>query len=567
MYGLIFELGERKFSVISDKGRLYYALLKDCAPDLSQRITTYRGQPQVQLILTDFCVEFETAGPNYTYDRIEDGHTWTVGKALKLALVNSPQTTTQIISELKATVGSNPFLFGRTFQFQSTAVAPKSRPSVPENKEHRERQSGASLSYGLIADAGDKRLLIIAQNGDHYYAPTSDPMDANLRSKIEELNRKRSGSRSANSKLTSLVVPEFAIAFRGSGDRRHIFEVELRDGKTEYRKYRRAVDLRLIENRELTQKVVAEVKRFFWERRAEIAQAIEPRKEDKPIALPPPQSSPPPPKPQAEEKPTAIPNSLGFATRRIPRQAQYWAPLVKNETWVRLHLALLSSRLIRIGHPIWARAYQVALGPSCHLDILPIEPHWLCFDDIWSQGLKAAWRRASERNHTLHLFVLQDCEVAACNTWSRPLINLHCELSNYLLPHLERGWPENLRILWTSADSSYCLDAYSVSVTEHGMHLGLNLTTEWIDTEVTYAEWELWGKRRETACPVLIPAETKLSPLVTRREMDRYFGAALNCGFSRERAAEVTREAFTAILDPANSNDECRTSAPQGSDI
>lgn len=84
--------------------------------------------------------------------------------------------------------------------------------------------------------------------------------------------------------------------------------------------------------------------------------------------------------------------------------------------------------------------------------VLPVEPDWLHFDDLWNHGLAQIWHSAHENKDRLFFLILQDVNMSSPECYLRPINNILSGLVDTLpLSHL--SFPKNLRILATIASS------------------------------------------------------------------------------------------------------------------
>lgn len=251
--------------------------------------------------------------------------------------------------------------------------------------------------------------------------------------------------------------------------------------------------------------------------------------------------------------------SLGFSTRLLPQLAGSWAPGHSPTCWLQLHLALLSCRFIQVPEAAWVCVYREAMGDICHHCVVPVEPTWLAFDDVWKGGLETTWERAYLDPGTLQLFVLQDCSVAICGTWLRPLLNLSTGVSNRLLPRMEEGWPPNLRVLWTAGyahENRALVDhlaGFSAVVPRRFPDVpDIESAPGFGNPVLPMSIWNSWlgDTPPEDQCPLTIPVGTQLGSRAATRDLCRYYGAAKHCGLPAGLSTQLASLAFTSVLEP-----------------
>ncbi|MCA9796988.1 MAG: hypothetical protein KC910_34495, partial [Candidatus Eremiobacteraeota bacterium] len=119
-----------------------------------------------------------------------------------------------------------------------------------------------------------------------------------------------------------------------------------------------------------------------------------------------------------------------------------------------------------IPDPGWAKAYQLAMGGTCRLTIVPVSPDWVTFDTAWQAGVECVWLTALEKPEELHLLCFQDFNRALPLLWARPITNLVRGYQSTLWAHGGLGWPANLRLLFTPAT-----DAATLPIQEEFLNL------------------------------------------------------------------------------------------------
>jgi hypothetical protein len=87
---------------------------------------------------------------------------------------------------------------------------------------------------------------------------------------------------------------------------------------------------------------------------------------------------------------------------------------------------------------------QIArLSNNCKVILQQVEPDWLKFENLFSNGLSYVWRSAHENPENLYFFILEDLNMASIECYGRPLLDLASGIRKKL-PTTDLPWPDNL---------------------------------------------------------------------------------------------------------------------------
>lgn len=116
--------------------------------------------------------------------------------------------------------------------------------------------------------------------------------------------------------------------------------------------------------------------------------------------------------------------------------------------------------------------------------IRQVEPDWIRFEQLWDGGLGEIWESCYACPDTIHLFLLEDMNLAAPECYARPLLDCLSGVRR-IIPYGATAFPDNLRIVATVA---------SVQMPEIGLPL----------YGMTYKNWGAWGfRQREEQVEIL----------------------------------------------------------------
>ncbi len=168
--------------------------------------------------------------------------------------------------------------------------------------------------------------------------------------------------------------------------------------------------------------------------------------------------------------------------------------------WAALfHHTIRTCRWVLIPNPAWGLAYHEAMGGTATIQIVQVEPTWLCFADAWKGSVEQCWMAAYQKPERLHLLLFEDVNRALPECWARPWLDLLAGFRE-VLPVVEQcGWPENLRIL-ACPDADQAALPLSKTVVQHWAAvslrpLGAKPASPPIIREghVAWDAWKAWG--------------------------------------------------------------------------
>jgi hypothetical protein len=168
--------------------------------------------------------------------------------------------------------------------------------------------------------------------------------------------------------------------------------------------------------------------------------------------------------------------------------------------WAELfHHAIQACRWVLIPNPAWGLAYHEAMGGTATIQVVQVEPTWLCFADAWKGFVEQYWRAAYQKPDSLHLLLFEDVNRALPECWARPWLDLLAGFREVLPVAEQFGWPENLRIMACLAADQAALPL-SKTVIQHWAavsrrSLGVALPSPPIirDGHVPWDTWKAWG--------------------------------------------------------------------------
>jgi hypothetical protein len=183
--------------------------------------------------------------------------------------------------------------------------------------------------------------------------------------------------------------------------------------------------------------------------------------------------------------------------RLLPALAE-WLPDVRTPLAELFHHAIRACRWVLVPNPAWALGYNKAMGGTTRVQIVQVEPTWLCFTDAWKGAIEQFWVSAQQEPEYLYLLLLEDVNRALPECWARPWLDLLAGFRETLPTDRHPGWPPNLRILACPASDQTALPL-SVAVVKHwaavspspiGSPASLLPMRE---GHVSWTQWQEWG--------------------------------------------------------------------------
>jgi hypothetical protein len=175
----------------------------------------------------------------------------------------------------------------------------------------------------------------------------------------------------------------------------------------------------------------------------------------------------------------------------MPDMTPLWAEL--------FHHTIRACQWVLIPNPAWGLAYCEAMGGTAAIQVVQVEPTWLCFADAWKGAVEQCWKTAYQQPESLHLLLLEDVNRTLPECWARPLLDILAGFREVLPVAEQFGWPENLRILACLALDRATLPL-SRTVVQHWaavslQPLGAKLASDSIVCEghVPWEAWKEWG--------------------------------------------------------------------------
>jgi len=188
-----------------------------------------------------------------------------------------------------------------------------------------------------------------------------------------------------------------------------------------------------------------------------------------------------------------------FLQNRLLPALALWMPDIIL-LWAELfHHAIWACRWVLIPNPAWGLAYYEAMGGTATIQVVQVEPTWLCFVDAWKGFVEQFWRAAYQQPDSLHLLLFEDVNRALAECWARPWLDLLAGFREVLPVAEQFGWPENLRIMACLAEDQAALPL-SKTVVQHWAAvsrrpLGTKPPSHLSRREghVPWDAWEAWG--------------------------------------------------------------------------
>lgn len=158
------------------------------------------------------------------------------------------------------------------------------------------------------------------------------------------------------------------------------------------------------------------------------------------------------PKTQAQAK-----NLKHWIERSLTSCLGWHIPSASADDAEELAAAILGCQCVVLPDPGYALAFCEASGGTAELLLVPVEPHWIKWQDCWTPDVAGFWRAATENPKSLYILHFQDLDRSLASLWGRPFWNLACGLSDALPDSRFRGWPSNLRLSSSMAQDEACL--------------------------------------------------------------------------------------------------------------
>jgi hypothetical protein len=188
-----------------------------------------------------------------------------------------------------------------------------------------------------------------------------------------------------------------------------------------------------------------------------------------------------------------------FLQNRLLPALAAWMPDI-TLLWAELfHHAVRACRWVLIPNPAWGLAYHEAMGGTATIQIVQVEPTWLCFADAWKGFVEQCWMAAYQKPESLHLLLFEDVNRALPECWARPWLDLLAGFREVLPVAEQFRWPENLRILACPAADQATLPL-SKTVVQHWAAVSLRplgAKTAFppiiCEGHVPWDVWKAWG--------------------------------------------------------------------------
>ena len=185
--------------------------------------------------------------------------------------------------------------------------------------------------------------------------------------------------------------------------------------------------------------------------------------------------------------------------RLLPALAE-WLPDMSMRWAEVFHHALRACKWVLVPNPAWVLAYGKALGETAKVQLVQVEPTWLCFTDAWEGAVKQYWLAAYEEPERLHILLLEDVNRSLPECWAKPWLDLLVGFRDVLPTENNIAWPDNVRILACPAWDKAALPL-SIDIIKYWAAVPLDRIGEAILTpppplregHVSWRQWQAWG--------------------------------------------------------------------------
>jgi hypothetical protein len=204
-------------------------------------------------------------------------------------------------------------------------------------------------------------------------------------------------------------------------------------------------------------------------------------------------------------------------------QLGWYVPSVSYDDAEEVAVAYLGCHCLLVPDPGYAVAFCQASGGAAELLLVPVEPHWIRWQDCWAPEVAGLWEAATQNPNTMYLLHFQDLDRSLSGLWGTPFWNLACGLADSLPDTRFLGWPPNLRL-----SASVARDEASFPLAESLLrHFG-----------ATLPRTEPAGRVRARSSPLQLPGvawATSATPVELHEEVAGFGSAA------RQAALEIGR--------------------------
>ena len=145
---------------------------------------------------------------------------------------------------------------------------------------------------------------------------------------------------------------------------------------------------------------------------------------------------------------------MQFVDGRLAPTMRGFGLSMPSNKFTDLHALMVASNLVTLPDVSWAVAYTESMGGSAVSHCVSVEPNWMSFSQVFEGELGEAFSDAVNDSQRLHVIVLEGIDRCPSHAWVQPFFQLNVGWRTSLPYHDGRGWPSNLRLVFTEEKSA-----------------------------------------------------------------------------------------------------------------
>jgi hypothetical protein len=236
--------------------------------------------------------------------------------------------------------------------------------------------------------------------------------------------------------------------------------------------------------------------------------------------------------------------------RLAPTLREFGLSMPSNKV-IDFHSLMVASALVTLPDVSWAVAYAESMGGSAVSHCLSVEPNWMSFSQVFEGELGQAFSDAVNDSQRLHIIILEGIDRCPSHAWIQPFFQLNAGWRTSLPCHEGKGWPSNLRVVFTEEQS-----AASFPLPKFMLKWAVPFSTELIDSQepviaciqghLPFGTWELNTPSEEDFAFESLLRELSselwlLEPRLTRVLIRRLRDVYVRLGRDEDRVASAIR--------------------------
>lgn len=236
--------------------------------------------------------------------------------------------------------------------------------------------------------------------------------------------------------------------------------------------------------------------------------------------------------------------------RLAPTLREFGLSMPSNKV-IDFHALMVASALVTLPDVSWAVAYAESMGGSAVSHCVSVEPNWISFSQVFEGELGQAFSDAVDDSQRLHIIILDGIDRCPSHAWIQPFFQLNAGWRTSLPCHEGKGWPNNLRVVFTEEQS-----AASFPLPKFMLKWAVPFSTELMDSQepdlpriqghLPFGAWELVPASEEDFAFESLMRELSsesrlLEPRLTRVLIRRLRDVYVRLGRDEDRVASAIR--------------------------